>query len=127
MYVVLLLFTFAEPDSIVIVDNRYSSKQISAIVAYAGLSVEIKEGTSDIVKTPTFTSQDSFSVFEANAIGRYSESYHPYIKVVRYSSPRIPRRSILTLWWYAMGHWVEHPEFYNPASLSHKRGSLDCG
>lgn len=51
-----------------------SSKQISAIAAFVGLSVEIKEGTSNIVKTPTFTSKDGFSVFEAGAIGRYSES-----------------------------------------------------
>ena len=50
-------------------------KQISAIAAFFGLSVEIKEGTSDIVKTPTFTGTNGFSVFEASAIGRYSESY----------------------------------------------------
>jgi len=50
-------------------------KQISAIAAFAGLSVEVKEGTSDIIKTPTLTSKDGFSVFEASAIGRYSESY----------------------------------------------------
>jgi hypothetical protein len=51
------------------------SPQISAIAAYAGLSVEVKESTSDIVKTPTFTSKDGFSVFQASAIGRYRESY----------------------------------------------------
>jgi hypothetical protein len=49
-------------------------KQIRAIAAFAGLSVEVNESTSDIVKTPTFKSRDGFSVFEASAIGRYSES-----------------------------------------------------
>jgi hypothetical protein len=55
--------------------NALAVKQISAIAAYAGLSVEVKESTSDIIKTPTLTSKDGFSVFEASAIGRYSESY----------------------------------------------------
>jgi hypothetical protein len=55
-----------------------SSKQINAIATYVGLSVEIKEGTSDLVKTPTLTSKDGFSVFGVNAIGCYSESYHSY-------------------------------------------------
>jgi len=57
--------------------NTPCSPQISAIAAFAGLSVEVKEGTTDIVKTPTLTSEDGFSVFEASAIGRYSESYCP--------------------------------------------------
>jgi hypothetical protein len=50
-------------------------KQIRAIAACAGLSVEVKESTSGIIKTPTLTNKDGFSVFEASAIGRYSESY----------------------------------------------------
>jgi len=51
-------------------------KQISAIAAVAGVSVETKESTSDVIKTPTLTTKDGFTVFEASAIGRYSESYH---------------------------------------------------
>ncbi|KAI0252280.1 elongation factor 1-gamma [Lactifluus subvellereus] len=47
------------------------AKRIRAIAAFAGLSVEVKESISDIVKTPTLTSRDGFSVFEASAIGRY--------------------------------------------------------
>jgi hypothetical protein len=71
-----------------------SSKQISAIAAFAGLSVEIKEGTSDIVKTPTLTGNSGFSVFEASAIGRYSESYRSYTIAACHRSPRISRRSL---------------------------------
>jgi hypothetical protein len=37
--------------------------------------VDVKESTAAIIKTPTLTSKDGFSVFEASAIGRYSESY----------------------------------------------------
>jgi len=55
--------------------NALAVKQIRAIAACAGLSVEVKESTSDVIKTPTLTSKDGFSVFEASAIGRYSESY----------------------------------------------------
>jgi len=55
--------------------NALAEKQISAIAAYAGLSVEVKQSTSGIIKTPTLTGKDGFSVFEASAIGRYSESY----------------------------------------------------
>ena len=62
-------------DSSAISFNALVVKQISAIAAYAGLSVEVKESTSNIIKTPTLTSKDGFSVFEASAIGRYSESY----------------------------------------------------
>ena len=54
------------------------SKQINAIAAFVDISVEIKESTSDVVKTPTLTSKDGFSVFGAIAIGRYRESYHSY-------------------------------------------------
>lgn len=57
--------------------SQVEGKRISAIAAFAGLSVEIKEGTSDIVKTPTFTSNGGFSVFEASAIGRYLASLAP--------------------------------------------------
>jgi len=55
--------------------NSLCSSQISAIAAFAGLSVEVKEGTADIIKTPTLVCKDGFSVFEASAIGRYGESY----------------------------------------------------
>ncbi|KAH9034536.1 elongation factor 1-gamma [Lactarius hengduanensis] len=57
--------------------SEVEGKRISAIAAFAGLSVEIKESTSDIVKTPTFTSKDGFSIFEASAIGRYIASLAP--------------------------------------------------
>jgi hypothetical protein len=67
-----------------------SSKQINAIAAYVGLSVEIKEGTSDIVKTPTLTNKDGFSVFGVAAIGCYSESCHSYA-LTGYSGPREDR------------------------------------
>jgi elongation factor 1-gamma len=54
--------------------SEVEGKRISAIAAYFGLSVEIKEATSDIIKTPTFTGKNGFSVFEASAIGRYIAS-----------------------------------------------------
>jgi len=57
--------------------SEVEEKRINAIATFAGLSVEIKEGTSDIVKTPTLTSTDGFSVFGANAIGRYIASLAP--------------------------------------------------
>ncbi|KAH9068037.1 elongation factor 1-gamma [Lactarius deliciosus] len=57
--------------------SEVEGKRISAIAAFVGLSVEIKESTSDIVKTPTFTSKDGFSIFEASAIGRYIASLAP--------------------------------------------------
>ena len=57
----------------ILITSRY--KQISAIAAFTGLSVEVKESTTDTIKTPNFVSKDGFSVFEASAIGRYSESH----------------------------------------------------
>ncbi|KAF8266028.1 elongation factor 1-gamma [Lactarius quietus] len=57
--------------------SEVQGKRISAIAAFADLSVDIKESTSDVVKTPTFTSKDGFSVFEASAIGRYIASLAP--------------------------------------------------
>ncbi|KAI9459828.1 elongation factor 1-gamma [Russula earlei] len=57
-------------------DNTLT-RQISAIAAFAGLSVEVKEGTAGIVKTPTLASKDGFSLFEASAIGRYIASLAP--------------------------------------------------
>ncbi|KAN0120619.1 hypothetical protein V8E52_004446 [Russula decolorans] len=57
--------------------SEVERKRISAIAAYAGLSVELKGATSDIIKTPTLTSKDGFSVFEASAIGRYIASLAP--------------------------------------------------
>jgi hypothetical protein len=55
--------------------NVLAAIQIGAIAAFAGLSVEVKESTAGIIKTPTLTNKDGFSVFGASAIGRYSESY----------------------------------------------------
>jgi glutathione S-transferase len=49
--------------------------QISAIAAFAGLSVEVKETTTDVVKAPTLVGKDGFAIFEASAIGRYGESH----------------------------------------------------
>jgi len=57
--------------------SEVEGKRISAIAAFVGLSVDIKESTSDVVKTPTLTSKDGFSVFEASAIGRYIASLAP--------------------------------------------------
>jgi elongation factor 1-gamma len=57
--------------------SEVEGKRISAIAAFVGLSVGIKEGTSDIVKTPTFTGENGFSVFETSAIGRYIASLAP--------------------------------------------------
>jgi elongation factor 1-gamma len=57
--------------------SEVEGKRISAIAAYAGLSVEVKESTANIIKTPTLTSKDGFSVFEASAIGRYIASLAP--------------------------------------------------
>jgi hypothetical protein len=60
-------------------------KQICAIAAVAGVSVEIKESTSDVIKTPTLTTKDGFTVFEASAIGRYSESCY----LAQHEGPRL--------------------------------------
>jgi hypothetical protein len=57
----------------ILIPSRH--KQISAIAAFAGLSVDVKESTTDIIRTPNFVSKDGFSVFEASAIGRYGESH----------------------------------------------------
>jgi len=57
--------------------SEVEKKRISAIAAFAGLSVEVQESTTDIVKTPTLTSKEGFSVFEASAIGRYIASLTP--------------------------------------------------
>jgi hypothetical protein len=35
----------------------------------------VKEAPADIIKTPTLISREDLSVFEASAIGRYSESF----------------------------------------------------
>ena len=101
-----------------------SSKQISAIATFVGLSVEIKESTSDIVKTPTFTSKDGFSVFEAGAIGRYSES--SLQRSCGSPVTRIPRRSL------SHRTFVVYPRllrlsFATLASSTHNRGSIGCG
>ncbi|KAI0296968.1 elongation factor 1-gamma [Multifurca ochricompacta] len=48
--------------------SEVEGKRISAIAAFAGLSVEVKESTSTIVKTPTFIT---------SAIGRYIASLAP--------------------------------------------------
>lgn len=66
----------------ILIPSRY--KQISAIAAFAGLSVEVKESTADIIKTPNFVSKDGFSVFGASAIGRYGESH---LSAVRSGTP----------------------------------------
>ncbi|KAI0000808.1 elongation factor 1-gamma [Russula compacta] len=52
-------------------------KHITAIAALAGLSIEVQENTTEVVKAPTFTSKDGFSVFGASAIGRYIASLAP--------------------------------------------------
>ncbi|KAN0136621.1 hypothetical protein V8E53_005668 [Lactarius tabidus] len=57
--------------------SEVEGKRINAIATYVGLSVEIKEGTSDLVKTPTLTSKDGFSVFGVNAIGCYIAAQDP--------------------------------------------------
>lgn len=69
--------------------NALAVNQISAIAAYAGLAVEVRESTSDIIKTPTLTREGGFSVFEASAIGRYSESYCLALHEVK--RPRLSR------------------------------------
>jgi len=57
--------------------SEVEGKRIRAIAAFAGLSVEVNESALNVVKTPTFTSRDGFSVFEASAIGRYFASLAP--------------------------------------------------
>jgi len=57
--------------------SEVEGKRIRAIAAYAGLSVEVNESSSGIIKTPTLTSKDGFSVFEVSAIGRYIASLAP--------------------------------------------------
>ncbi|KAH9985032.1 elongation factor 1-gamma [Russula vinacea] len=65
------------PSGTLYTTSEVEGKRISAIAAFAGLSVEVKESTTDIIKTPTLTSKDGFSVFEASAIGRYIASLAP--------------------------------------------------
>jgi len=70
-------------------------KRISAIAAFAGLSVEVKEGTADIIKTPTLVCKDGFSIFEASAIGRYVASLTPNSTLI---GQGVPEAALVDQW-----------------------------
>ncbi|KZV75829.1 elongation factor 1-gamma [Peniophora sp. CONT] len=56
--------------------SELEGKRIRAIAAFAGLSIDVKEG-GDVVKTPTLETADGLKIFEAAAIGRYLASLAP--------------------------------------------------
>jgi len=66
-------------------------------VAFAGLSVDVKEGTADIIKTPTFVCKDGFSIFEASAIGRYLASLAPNSTLIG-QGKGVPEAALVDQW-----------------------------